>query len=151
MLVVFDIDGTLANIEHRLHHVRSKPKNWAAFDAGIPNDKVNFPVAEMFWALQARWQDQHTIVLASGRNERSREATEKWLHKNSLHSWKKLYMRKADDFRSDDIVKREMLDQIIADFGKKPDMVFDDRPRVVRMWRDAGIFVFNVYQGEEDF
>jgi hypothetical protein len=24
-------------------------------------------------------------------------------------------------------------------------------PRVVRMWRDEGIFVFNVYQGDEDF
>lgn len=149
MLVVFDIDGTLANIEHRLDYVRSKPKNWKAFDAGIPNDSVNYPVAEMFWALDAT--DQHTIVLASGRNERSRQATEDWLRKNSLNAYEKLYMRKADDFRSDDIVKQEILDQIIADYGKKPDMVVDDRPRVVRMWRDNGIFVFNVYQGEEDF
>jgi phosphoglycolate phosphatase-like HAD superfamily hydrolase len=148
MLIVFDLDGTLANIEHRLHHVRSKPKNWAAFDAGIPNDKVNLPVAEAFHSLSAA---RNTIVLASGRNERSREATVDWLIDNNLHTWDKLYMRPADDFRGDDIVKREMLDQIISDFGKKPDMVFDDRPRVVRMWRDAGIFVFNVYQGEEDF
>ena len=149
MLVVFDIDGTLANIEHRLDYVRSKPKNWKAFDAGIPNDKVNLPVAEVFWALDAT--DQHTIILASGRNERSRQATENWLRKNSLNAYDKLYMRKADDFRGDDIVKQEILDEIIADYGKKPDMVFDDRPRVVRMWRDNGIFVFNVYQGEEDF
>jgi phosphoglycolate phosphatase-like HAD superfamily hydrolase len=149
MLVVFDIDGTLANIEHRLHHVRSKPKNWAAFDAGIPNDKVNEPVAEAFHALKAIG---HTIIFASGRNERTRSETELWLIRNGF--WgigRKLYMRKADDFRSDDIVKREMLDDIISDYGKKPDMVFDDRPRVVRMWRDAGIFVFNVYQGDEDF
>jgi hypothetical protein len=76
----------------------------------------------------------------------------KWLQENNLWDYRaKLYMRKADDFRGDDIVKREILDEIIADYGKKPDMVFDDRPRVVRMWRDAGIFVFNVYQGEEDF
>lgn len=149
MLVVFDIDGTLANIEHRLDYVLSKPKNWKAFDAGIPNDKVKLPVAEMFWALDAT--EQHTIILASGRNERSRQATEDWLRKNSLGNYAQLYMRKADDFRSDDIVKQEILDQIIADYGKKPDMVFDDRPRVVRMWRDNGIFVFNVYQGEEDF
>ena len=149
MLIVFDIDGTLANIDHRLDYVRSKPKNWAAFDAGIPNDKVNYPVAEMFWALDA--VGQHTIILASGRNERSRQATVDWLRKNSLGNYAKLYMRKADDFRSDDIVKQEILDQIVAEYGCKPDMVFDDRPRVVRMWRDNGIFVFNVYQGEEDF
>jgi hypothetical protein len=148
MLVVFDIDGTLANIEHRLDYVRSKPKNWKAFDAGIPNDKVNEPVANIFWSLL---DTDNTIVLASGRNERSRQATEDWLFDNFLFGYEKLYMRKADDFRSDDIVKQEILDQIIADYGRKPDMVFDDRPRVVRMWRDNGIFVFNVYQGEEDF
>ena len=148
MLIVFDIDGTLANIEHRLGFVRSKPKNWKAFDAGIPNDKVNPHVAEVFHSLSAA---RNTIVLASGRNERSREATVAWLTDNNLHTWDKLYMRKADDFRGDDIVKREILDEIIADYGKKPDMVFDDRPRVVRMWRDNGIFVFNVYQSDEDF
>lgn len=148
MLVVFDIDGTLANIEHRLDYVRSKPKNWKAFDAGIPNDKVNEPVAEVFDAMVL---GDHTVILASGRNERSRKATVDWLNRNSFGSYAKLYMRKADDFRNDSIVKREMLDEIIADYGKKPDMVFDDRPRVVNMWRDAGIFVFDVYQGKEDF
>ena len=149
MLVVFDIDGTLANIEHRLDYVRSKPKNWKAFDAGIPNDKVNLPVAEMFWALDAT--EQHTIVLASGRNERSRQATEDWLRKNSLNAYEKLYMRKADDFRSDDIVKQEILDDIIADYGKKPDMVFDDRKRVVDMWRRNGIWVFDCNQSGQEF
>ena len=148
-LVCFDIDGTLANIEHRLDYVRSKPKNWAAFDAGIPNDRVNKPVAAMFFALR---REGHDIIFASGRNERTRGATMSWLETKSFwHNGTKLYMRKADDFRSDDIVKREILDEIIADYGRKPDMVFDDRPRVVRMWRDNGIFVFNVYQGEEDF
>jgi hypothetical protein len=153
MLVVFDIDGTLANIEHRLDYVRSKPKNWKAFDAGIPNDTVNEPVAAIFRTFLTRvgLGNAVDIVLASGRNERSRQATEDWLYENGLIGYQKLYMRKADDFRSDDIVKREILDQIIADYGRKPDMVFDDRPRVVRMWRDNGIFVFNVYQGDEDF
>ncbi len=148
-LICFDIDGTLANIEHRLGYVRSKPKNWRAFDAGIPNDLVNPYVAAAFFALR---DAGHDIVFASGRNERSRAATVAWLDANGF--WEvssHLFMRKADDFRSDDIVKREILDDIVADYGKKPDMVFDDRPRVVRMWREAGIFVFNVYQGEEDF
>jgi phosphoglycolate phosphatase-like HAD superfamily hydrolase len=149
MLVVFDIDGTLANCEHRLAFVRSKPKNWPAFDAGIPNDSVIAPVAEAFHSLKAAGNE---IIFASGRNERSRDATMKWLQDNRFWNYTaKLYMRKADDFRGDDIVKREILDEIVADWGRKPDMVFDDRPRVVRMWRDEGIFVFNVYQGEEDF
>jgi phosphoglycolate phosphatase-like HAD superfamily hydrolase len=148
-LIVFDIDGTLANIEHRLDYVRCKPKNWPAFEAGIPNDKVNEPVAEAFHALKAAG---NTIIFASGRNERSRGATMTWLQDNNLWDYRsKLYMRKADDYRGDDIVKNEIIDEIVADWGKLPDMWFDDRPRVVRAVRKRGIFVFDVYQGEEDF
>lgn len=148
MLVVFDIDGTLANIEHRLAFVRSKPKNWPAFDAGIPNDKANPFLLEIY---EGMFMLGHDVILASGRNERTRQATEKWLTANRLTGWKKLYMRPADDFRSDDIVKREILDEIVVDFGKKPDMWFDDRPRVVKAIRSQGVFVFDVYQGTEDF
>ncbi len=149
MLVVFDIDGTLANLDHRLGFVRTKPKNWPAFFAGIPNDTVNQPVAEVFHSLK---NAGNTIIFASGRGEETRASTEKWLQDNNLWNYTaKLYMRPAKDYRGDDIIKREILDQIVADFGKKPDMVFDDRPRVVKMWRDEGIFVFDVYQGDEDF
>jgi hydroxymethylpyrimidine pyrophosphatase-like HAD family hydrolase len=149
MLIVFDLDGTLADIEHRLAFVRSKPKNWRAFDAGISNDKVNSPVAEVFHSLR---DAGHNIVFASGRSEKTREATVAWLDANGFWSVSShLYMRKADDFRGDDIVKKEILDQITSAWGSKPDMVFDDRPRVVKMWRDNGIFVFDVYQGTEDF
>jgi hydroxymethylpyrimidine pyrophosphatase-like HAD family hydrolase len=148
-LICFDLDGTLANIEHRLGYVRSKPKNWRAFDAGIPNDAVNLPVAAAFNAL---YNAGHDIIFASGRNERSRAATVSWLDANGFWwTGASLYMRKADDYRSDDIVKDEIIDQIVADYGKLPDMWFDDRPRVVRAVRKRGIFVFDVYQGEEDF
>jgi phosphoglycolate phosphatase-like HAD superfamily hydrolase len=148
-LVCFDLDGTLADIEHRLGFVRSKPKNWPAFDAGIPNDAVNLPVAEVFHSLKAAGNE---IIFASGRNERTRDVTMKWLQDNGLWDYRsKLYMRKADDYRSDDIVKDEIIDEIVADYGKLPDMWFDDRPRVVRAVRKRGIFVFDVYQGEEDF
>jgi len=148
-LCVFDLDGSLANIEHRLGYVRTKPKNWAAFDAGIPNDKVNLPVAEVFHSLKATGNE---IIFASGRNERSRDATMSWLQSNNLWEFRaKLYMRKANDYRSDDIIKNEIIDEIVADYGKLPDLWFDDRPRVVRAIRARGIFVFDVYQGEEDF
>jgi phosphoglycolate phosphatase-like HAD superfamily hydrolase len=149
MLIVFDIDGTLADINHRLDYIRSKPKNWKAFEAGIANDSLNEPVWKVYKSLTL--YGIHDIVLATGRSESSRKATEAWLRRWTIDEYKKLYMRPADDYRTDDIVKREMLDQIIADYGRKPDMVFEDRPRVIRMWRDNGIFVFNVYQGEEDF
>lgn len=149
-LVCFDLDGTLANIEHRLGYVRTKPKNWRAFEAGIPNDLVNEPVARVFLSMAAS-DYNNDIILASGRSETSRAATADWLERNGLGHYQKLYMRKAGDYRGDDIVKQEILDQIIADYGKKPDLWIDDRPRVVQAIRERGVFVMDVYQGKEDF
>lgn len=152
MLVVFDIDGTLANIDHRLHFVRNKPKNWPAFDRAIPYDAVNEPVAAVYRKFRDTKEEAgHNLVLASGRNERSREATEKWLHSNQLHGWDSLYMRQADDYRPDDEIKEEILEQIVRDWGRKPDMVFDDRSRVVRMWRKHDIWVFDCNQSGMEF
>jgi len=146
-IMVFDIDGTLADIEHRRHFVRSKPTNWRAFFAGIPNDAINDPVAYMYWnSIKA----QNCVILASGRGEETREATESWLSTNGLVGYSKLYMRRERDYRPDDIVKKEILDQIIQEYGK-PDVWFDDRPKVVKMLRNNGVFVVDVYQGEEDF
>jgi phosphoglycolate phosphatase-like HAD superfamily hydrolase len=149
MLVVFDIDGTLADNHHRVHHVKSKPKNWPAYDAAIPDDTAIWPMAETFRALRLAGYD---IIFVTGRSERSRKDTVEWLDENDLHnSLSKVYMRPDGDYRSDDIVKCEILDQIIKEYGFKPDIWFDDRPRVVRAIRARGVFVVDVYQGEEEF
>jgi phosphoglycolate phosphatase-like HAD superfamily hydrolase len=148
MLVVFDIDGTLADCRHRLHYVRTRPKNWAAFDAGIPHDILIPSTAAVFHQMV---DAGHAVILATGRNEATRLSTENWLANNRLRGYQKIYMRVDGDYRPDDVVKGEMLTQIIADYGQRPDMVFDDRPRVVAMWRAAGIWVFDCNQSGVDF
>ncbi len=50
--VIFDIDGTLADVSERIHHVRKKPKNWDAFFKGMAQDKaihsiVRFAISSM--------------------------------------------------------------------------------------------------------
>ena len=60
-----------------------------------------------------------------------------------------LYMRKEKDYRKDTIVKREMYDQMLED-GYNPKLVFDDRPSVLRMWREIdGLKVVDVGDGLE--
>lgn len=147
MLICFDIDGTLADVSHRVHLWRQKPKNWSMFKSEMVNDA---PIEQICTIAREMVSTGHQIILCSGRGEDTREWTEQWLHDQGIH-WEKLYMRLANDYRGDDIVKKELLDQIVVDFGKKPDIVFDDRPRVVKMWRANGVFVADVYQGTEDF
>lgn len=147
MLYVFDIDGTLADITHRRHLVATKPKNWPAFEARAPQDKPVWPIIAVLTEL---WKGDHDIVIASGRGDNQRDATVRWLAQvaNVPRTWYDLYMRRAGDYRADDIIKQEILNAITAKYGRKPDMVFDDRKRVVDMWRRNGILVAQVDEGD---
>ena len=68
-IIVFDIDGTIANMEHRRHWVATKPKNWPAFNAGMSQDTVHEDIA----SLMDMFADKdYTILLCSGRGEETR-------------------------------------------------------------------------------
>lgn len=138
---VFDIDGTLADCSHRLKHIRDTPKDWRAFFAACSDDQPIQHVIDLASALA----DFSDIIYVSGRSDECREATEMWLAKHMLPIGP-LYMRKAGDHRDDDILKAELLDAVMAD-GWAPIMAFDDRDRVVKMWRGRGVPCAQVADG----
>ena len=145
--VVFDLDGTFVDNEHRRHFVTTKPKNWPAFVAAIPQDTVHEPVRDAMIALA----EQYTILVFSGRGEETREVSQQQLEDAGVaHLVERMYMRRPEDNRRDDIVKEEILDQALDD-GYDPQFFFDDRPQVVRMWKRKGYFVFDCNQPGEEF
>lgn len=115
--IICDLDGTLCNIDHRLHFVQDGPadsvekqkKSWPKFFAGIKDDKVNG------WckSILDNFYDTHQIILCSGRPDDHQEATVDWLEDNGI-CYDKLFMRRRGDYRKDEIVK-----QIILDFELK--------------------------------
>lgn len=141
--IIFDIDGTIANIEHRRHHVTEKPKNWAAFNREIVNDT---PFKDIIYLAQIFHSMGENVILCSGRGEEDRKVTEEQMRSFGV-PYQKLYMRPEKDSRRDDIIKKELLDQIIADGYDVPFMVFDDRDQVVAMWRANGIRCMQVAPG----
>lgn len=144
MDIVFDIDGTLANLEHRRHFVRIKPKNWPAFDRAAIHDT---PYNDIIYLNQLLAADKNnSIIIASGRSDRLRAVTIEWLNLYNV-IYDKLYMRADKDYRSDDIIKEEILEMMWRD-GYDPQMVFDDRNRVVDMWRRNGIRCLQVAPGD---
>jgi hypothetical protein len=146
MDILCDIDGTIADCTHRLHWIQSKPKNWKAFFAATERDA---PIRETIEVITALYTyPHHQIIFCTARNEENRAATTVWLS-NNVGAWIlncSLYMRKNNDHREDSIVKQEMLDKIRLD-GYNPTLVFDDRSRVVEMWRKNGIKCFQVAEG----
>lgn len=138
--VIFDIDGTLANVEHRIHYVRGKKKDWKAFSRNMHLDTPIEAMHELIRVLKAHYR----IVLCTGRNEADRATTVAWLEKHGV-PYDDLMMRADRDYRQDVVVKREMLDQI----GRENVLfVVEDRSSVVAMWREEGLMCLQCAPGD---
>lgn len=140
---LFDLDGTLSDLTHRLHHIQKEPKDWNAFFDGCADDAPIPHIIEL--AITLHDADGPEVVFVSGRSDRVRGATVDWLDRQGLNC--PLYMRKEGDHRPDNLVKGELLDVIRAD-GYEPVMAFDDRDQVVKMWRAKGIPCAQVAEGD---
>jgi hypothetical protein len=173
-MIIFDLDDCLADCEHRRHFVTEPPMwqanegihdpmlhnvncdkwrsfkpDWQAFYEACDKDKLIWPVKSMLV------QNSHReIQIWSGRCESVRKKTICWLYDHTefcetfLDSI--LKMRPIGDYTPDDQLKERWLDEALAE-GKTIDFVFDDRKKVVEMWRRRGIFVFDVNQKGKEF
>ncbi|QDP48476.1 MAG: putative polynucleotide kinase [Prokaryotic dsDNA virus sp.] len=153
--VIFDLDGTIAKIDKRRelatvpspsHLTKSKGKiDWDVFfdPLNIDLDWSNKPVVE---SLKLFYNDGYEIIILSGRLDTTKIETEKWLKKHHI-PYDELYMRPEDcRYIPDDILKWEMLKW--HDIDKKDIFcIFDDRKRVVDMWRTEGLTCFQVAEG----
>ena len=139
---LFDLDGTLCDLSHRLHHITGEVKDWPAFYAACGEDQPIVHMLDMAYRLA---RDGANIVYVTGRSDECRDATEVWLDYHAPTG--RVYMRKEGDYRPDDVVKLELLEQVKAD-GFRPLMAFEDRSRVVKALRAAGIPCAQVADGD---
>ena len=144
--IICDLDGTLA--------LKHDGRSW--YDASTSDlDNPNEPVLALLRFVQeANWhglnQEQNCqIIFLSGRQEKDREPTEKFLEKHRLNRYP-LFMRTTDDFRNDTIIKKELYEENIKG-NYEILFVLDDRNSekcpVVDMWRELGLTCFQVADG----
>ena len=131
--IIVDIDGTLADTRHRLHYLAGTPKDWKGFYGALGEDGVYKYVDDLVNALLGTYR----VYLVTGRPENYREQTQSWLRYHNIDYYE-LLMRKSGDFRPDTIIKKEIL-EALREEGQKPQFAIDDRPEVVKMWRDNGV------------
>ena len=147
--VIFDLDGTLALIDARRKvSTKSDGKiDWDIFfdPANIDMDQPNVPVIQMAKTLK---DAGNMIVILSGRSKATKDATKAWLNRFGV-PFDVLKMRPTSRdfmFMPDDQLKKQWLDQLFTD---KSDIlcVFDDRQKVVDMWRANGLTCMQVAPG----
>jgi len=150
--VVVDMDGTLADCMHRVHYVRNLnddpnfKKNWFMFNKEMANDTLRLDVLNKVLEVIKSQGEPVDFIICSAREDTFRKETEEWLDRHFI-PYDRLIMRRGGDSRDDAIIKRELLDNML-DKGKIV-KVFDDRPKVIRMWRENGLDVEDVGGGVE--
>lgn len=153
MAFIFDIDGTLSDCSHRISHIVQDDvdqflgvsfyKDYDKFNELLINDNPFQNVVDLCRLL---YQSGEEIILVTGRSDKYAQLTQEWLAKN-LVSYSLLYMRKEGDKRPDYVVKREIYFEYIYDRYEVKG-VFEDRKRVVQMWRSLGITCHQVQEGD---
>jgi hypothetical protein len=163
--VIFDLDGTLANIDARREKATDilGKMDWDEFfdpDNVLNLDEPNDPVIKMAQLFE---KDGFKIVIFSGRNDRSFASTKQWLNQNDVpfdllimrpdkfkeNSWPIADGNPATPemrFMPDEILKKKMLDTFVD--INDVFLVVDDRDKVVKMWRDLGLNTFQVAPGD---
>ena len=151
MNIVFDLDGTLADTSHRVHYLEQTPKDWKAFYATAVDDPRIDATCRVFLALRMSLREEHGDHMAiwTARPDRYRSETVSWLQRAGLLISSPfaipvdIRMRESDDFREDTVVKGEWL----KESPWRPDLVFEDRARMVEFWRSQGITCYQVASG----
>ena len=147
-IIIFDLDGTLADINQRRKaaiNMGGGKIDWDFF-FDPKNVALDAPNMSVITTAQTFKKQGFKIFIFSGRLDNSKDVTIKWL-KHWNVPFDKLQMRpdnKKDKFTPDDVLKQNWLN----DLDKKDILcVFDDRQKVVDMWRANGIPCFQVAPG----
>ena len=140
---VLDIDATLSDARHRLHFLERRPKDWNSFFAGSKDD----PPLDEGLAVAATLAADHEIVYVTGRPERIRRDTERWLDKYGLPRGK-LYMRGDTDRRPSVVTKLALYRSLAA--RRRIAVIVDDDYRVATAARKAGFTVMHADWGTDE-
>lgn len=143
--IIVDIDGTVADCS-RVRDVHN--------GNDLHLDEVIKPVKTLLKRFKGNWLqrifDPVTIIYLSGREDKWKDKTVKWLKDNKLPFDDHIYMRKTGDFRKDSIVKEELYVNHVHHLYNTQ-FVIDDRISVCHTWNRIGLFVICVNQGLKHF
>ena len=128
-----DIDGTISDRSHRLHHLEGK-KDWKSFFSEMNDDS---PIDSTITHIESLLTQYDKLIFLTGRPEQYRDITDEWLQLNTNFCGYDLIMRGNKDYRKDCFVKMEMLNLIKKDF--KVDTIFEDQTKLANMWEEQSL------------
>lgn len=149
-LYIFDLDGTVALCDHRrpILDDLSDSHRWQKFYAACVRDTPNRAVIKTMELLYPTAD----VRIWSGRSYEVFVQTIGWLQLHAPFVLERrpsfLRMRNEGDYTPDEQLKQEWLKELSIEDRRRLVAAFDDRDKVVQMWRSHGIACFQVAPGE---
>lgn len=141
MNILFDIDGTLADCNHRLEHVTNGKSDWKKFFDEMDKDMPIPAIITLYHNLRANVENY--IVICTGRPITHSEITINWLAERGI-TFDLICFRSQGDYRPDMIVKQEMLEKLSQEHGWAPDLAIDDSERCVALYKELSITTLQI-------
>ena len=136
-IVICDIDGTIANNDHRQHFLEGK-KDWEGFFSELHKDKPIFEIIDKVNSLE---NEGYKIYFLTGRPEKYRIQTKDWLKKYFAFDLE-LLMRNNNDRRNKIEIKKELFQTNLSSLEIK--VIFENDPDLILLWKKLGLNVFDV-------
>ena len=134
--VIFDMDGTLADVSSIRHYLKPNINHGKDFDR-FHMESVNVPPHDyVVNAAQVAYILGHSILIVTARKHMWRDQTAWWLAMNRVPS-DMLMMRGNNDHRKDYEVKKDMLNTIRKAYNVIH--AWDDNPNIIKLWEENGI------------
>jgi histidinol phosphatase-like enzyme len=131
--IIVDVDGTLA-----LMGDKRTPFEWDKVSLDAPN----LPIIDLVQILR---DTGLKVVITTGRDGVALNDTKAWLTSHGV-VYDAIFIRPEGDYRPDTEIKKEIYDNHIKDTYNII-YVIDDRKQVVEMWRELGLTVLQVAEG----
>lgn len=112
-LYIFDIDGVVADISHRIHYMREK--NYEKFYSDEELAKDEEIAAGIDLVNRLFKSDNSFVMFMTGRPQSADKATWKWLNEHKVKHSQVGFFRENGDYRPSPIVKVEGVEQAIAE------------------------------------
>lgn len=148
-LYIFDLDGTLVLTDHRTPLLTDKTdrQRWRKFYAACVDDQPNTAVIATMEGLRSAGAE---IRIFTGRSDEVRAETVAWLrrHTDFEPTNISLVMRQEGDHTPDHELKHLWWCAMRREDRARLVAVFEDRKRVVDMWRRCQVPCFHVAEGD---
>jgi hypothetical protein len=146
-IVLWDLDNTIRNIDHRLHYLKREDINWREFEEQCVYDLPIMPTIVMMRAVKAlgklNW-------IWTGCSDHVKAETEVWLHRHQV-PYDQLIMKSLENDEETPVLslKKRWLN-VGPVIKERVICAFDDDPSIVKGLRNEGLLVYQVVRPTEE-